>query len=57
MNDLNNVPDTEDAEDIEDMGDIVDDDENIFLGRKEKKFIRSEFKHEGIWGSLLPITS
>ncbi|RHZ76841.1 hypothetical protein Glove_188g31 [Diversispora epigaea] len=46
MNNLNNVPDTEDAEDIEDMGDIVDDDENIFLGRKERKFIRSEFKHE-----------
>ncbi|CAG8574745.1 6986_t:CDS:2 [Diversispora eburnea] len=44
MNNPNNVPDTEEAE--EDMGGIVDDDENIFLGRKERKFIRSEFKHE-----------
>ncbi|CAG8482438.1 7069_t:CDS:2 [Acaulospora colombiana] len=46
MNDLNNVPDTEDTEDMEDMGNAIDDDENMTHQRKEKKIVKSEFKHE-----------
>jgi hypothetical protein len=51
MNDLNNVPDADDVEE-EEMADTVDDDENTYSQRRERKIIKSEFRHEGKVASL-----